>query len=389
MGNCLSDKGSRSGEASSTQATGNGSASKQVASAISAGPPSKAGTEVSALKAQLSALQNDNAELRKELADLSGKLQERGKQLQEANDEVQTLQSRNQELEQLLAALRKDVEAKSLHSVHLTEELGSVQQKATDLRKAYEQLESANHNLKRRLSDLSTGHASTSAVDVQPVVPQGDHPDMAMLVVLRNCNPRSKLPEAWKSAEFKRWEGVRMENGQVTGLAINGLQVTVVPPELGSLRNLKALLLSNNGITSLPTTVGNLVHLTYLLVDGNHLTSLPQEVTQLSQLQTLWAQDNNLTGLPEGIGHLTNLRQLLLNNNDLTKLPDDIGELQSLCSLWLDGNKFETLPEAISKLTSLHRLRVDPQLVDLLPPHVQGITETPQGSASTSKSSGS
>lgn len=39
-----------------------------------------------------------------------------------------------------------------------------------------------------------------------------------VLLVLRDSNPHSQLPVLWRGADYKGWEGVRLEDGAVTGL---------------------------------------------------------------------------------------------------------------------------------------------------------------------------
>lgn len=54
---------------------------------------------------------------------------------------------------------------------------------------------------------------------------------------------------------------------------------------------------------------------------------LLQEIGELKQLQQLDVTENRLVRLPEQIGGLTNLTDLHLSQNQLTELPEGIGEL--------------------------------------------------------------
>ncbi len=87
-----------------------------------------------------------------------------------------------------------------------------------------------------------------------------------------------------------------------------------------------------------------------LLLNGMGLTELPREIGTLIQLRTLSLASNKLTSLPAEIENLINLKSLNLRNNQFTTLPNEIGNLQNLRKLDIRGNLIFELPENLEKL---------------------------------------
>ncbi|GLC52826.1 hypothetical protein PLESTB_000672700 [Pleodorina starrii] len=319
-------------------------------------------SELIALKAQLQQLQARNSALQREVSAAKDSYAELQTKLQELQTEHDGLQRAFETTRQQLAGSGQQAQLEA-------------ERKLAEVQKQYSELKSMNNQLRRRVSDLATGHAEPPVAAPpaeQPATPS-EQRNRDVLAKIRDSNPGSKISVAfWRSSDFKLWHGVRTANGEVTGLALNSMQLMVLPSEVGQLTGLTALLLSNNGLTQLPPTLGQLTCLTSLLLDGNNLKQLPAELCDLSQLQTLWLHDNQLSCLPNALGKLTNLRQLIANDNALEQLPLSIGELKGLTSLWLDNNKITELPETLSQLTELKRLRVDSALSKLLPEQFRG-----------------
>ena len=127
----------------------------------------------------------------------------------------------------------------------------------------------------------------------------------------------------WLSEEhfIREWYGVTNDaNGRVHGLFLGDNQLAgEIPPELGSLANLKLLSLSANQLTG----------------------EIPAEMGSLANLRSLSLRDNQLTGaIPPEVGSLANLEWLRLNNNQLTgEIPAELGRLTNLTVLHLSGNQ--------------------------------------------------
>ena len=73
-------------------------------------------------------------------------------------------------------------------------------------------------------------------------------------------------------------------------------------------------------------------------MDGNNLTELPAEIGDLKKLGSLSVSNNQLVGLPTSILKLNRLEVLCLDGNNLTELPAEIGDLKELRELYVSGN---------------------------------------------------
>ena len=70
----------------------------------------------------------------------------------------------------------------------------------------------------------------------------------------------------------------------------------------------------------------------------NNLTELPAEIGDLKELMKLSVSNNQLVGLPTSIQKLNRLEKLKLDGNNLTELPAEIGDLKKLRDLFVSGN---------------------------------------------------
>ncbi|KAF8666387.1 hypothetical protein HU200_053493 [Digitaria exilis] len=122
----------------------------------------------------------------------------------------------------------------------------------------------------------------------------------------------------------------------------------VIPP-LGTLLNLQALFLFENGKLeagdwSFLSSLTSCTQLSYLELDGNNLQgNFPSSLTNLSRnMEYLTLGSNHITGsVPPGIANLDCLSFLYLDNNMLTgPVPDSIGKISSMFGLDLSKNKF-------------------------------------------------
>ena len=177
------------------------------------------------------------------------------------------------------------------------------------------------------------------------------------------------------------WSGVEVDGrGRVIGLRFsqNGL-AGPIPPDLGSLSNLRSLYLSGNQLTGpIPPDLGSLSNLQGLSLDGNQLTGpIPPDLGSLSNLRSLYLSGNQLTGpIPPDLGSLSNLQGLSLDGNQLTgPIPPDLGSLSNLRSLYLSGNQLTgPIPPDLGSLSNLQGLSLDGnQLTGPIPPELGGM----------------
>lgn len=153
-------------------------------------------------------------------------------------------------------------------------------------------------------------------------------------------------------------------------LALNGYNLTTLPPEIGQLTQLTELSLSHNNITSFPPEIQKLTNLSWLILDDNDLSALPQGIELLPQLEVLCLNSNNFTTLPPEIAQLTQLTMLDLYNNNLTELPPTIAQLTNLSILVLGHNRLTRISPEINQLTQLNELNLNSNYFTSLPPQI-------------------
>jgi len=137
-----------------------------------------------------------------------------------------------------------------------------------------------------------------------------------------------------------------------TSLDLSYIHLKILPPEIGSLRNLQRLYLHNNQIETLPPEIGSLSNLRELSLSNNKIETLPPEIGLLSNLQELSLSNNKIETLPPEIGLLSNLQELHLDNNKIETLPPEIGSLSNLRELYLD-RKVKGIPSNLKYVTKL------------------------------------
>lgn len=162
--------------------------------------------------------------------------------------------------------------------------------------------------------------------------------------------------------------------GKKRTLNLGGLGLSQIPPEIGDLKALRRLDLSDNQLISLPVQIGGLTSLKSLILSGNQLVGIPLELCKLATLSTLNLSDNQLTDLPSEIGELFDLTILLLDGNELTRLPPEIGQLRSLNALSIVENKLGSLPPEIGQLTALTLLFLSLNQLNSLPSEIWFLT---------------
>ncbi|KAK2494885.1 hypothetical protein MC885_015915 [Smutsia gigantea] len=147
------------------------------------------------------------------------------------------------------------------------------------------------------------------------------------------------------------------------------------PQELGNLRRLVCLDVSENRLEWLPSALGGLVLLTDLLLSQNLLQRLPDGIGQLKQLSILKVDQNRLCEVTEAIGGCENLSELILTENLLTALPHSLGKLTKLTNLNVDRNRLEMLPPEIGGCVALSVLSLRDNRLAVLPPELAHTAE--------------
>ena len=206
------------------------------------------------------------------------------------------------------------------------------------------------------------------------------------LVVLYNMTHGASWAnnDNWLSdVSLGAWYGVITDvGGRVTGLALRGNDLTgEIPPELGSLTNLKELALFGNRLSGeIPSELGGLVNLKELVLSGNELSGeIPPDLARLVKLEGLDLSDNQLSGeIPSELASLTNLQRLYLYGNQLGGgIPVELASLTNLLGLHLRDNQLTgEIPSELDNLTKLRRLNLSGnQLTGEIPSELGNLTK--------------
>ena len=159
------------------------------------------------------------------------------------------------------------------------------------------------------------------------------------------------------------WHGVVADSaGRVVELRVaqNNLRYRL-PPELGSLRELRVLHLENNELLrEIPRELGKLRHLRELRLSFNDLTgAIPAGLGNLSNLVELHLNDNDISGeVPPELGKLRNIELFDLGHNELTgQIPPELGNMTNVRVFSLQTNHLTgSIPAELGSLNQLTQL---------------------------------
>ncbi len=195
----------------------------------------------------------------------------------------------------------------------------------------------------------------------------------------------SSWDEWWDPSRSTTWNDRLVIDGtppRVRELGLGGIDLTLLPPELGRLTELRKLQMWNgaeyrfNTVTGgIPPEFGSLAKLEILDVTENYLSGrIPAELGNLGNLRVLFLGGNDLSGpIPAELGALKELRELSLNDNNLNGgIPPELGGLTGLESLDLSDNLFTgSIPPELGGLTGLESLDLsNNRLTGSIPPEL-------------------
>lgn len=164
------------------------------------------------------------------------------------------------------------------------------------------------------------------------------------------------------------WFGQRLGALQVLDLRSASV-IGAIPESLSNLTKLTKLYLSDNDITGIiPSALGNLEELVVLDLSRNSFTgSIPSGFASLGNLTMLKLSSNFLSGpIPPGLGSLSRLQFLNLSDNSLTdSIPIQLGELSQLLELDLSKNSLSgPLHAELRGLKSLEKMEIGDNALD-------------------------
>ncbi|XP_053097064.1 erbin isoform X3 [Pangasianodon hypophthalmus] len=153
-------------------------------------------------------------------------------------------------------------------------------------------------------------------------------------------------------------------------LSLPDNDLSVLPPAIANLVNLRELDVSKNSIQEFPENIKNCKVLAIVEASVNPISKLPEGFTQLLSLTQLYLNDAFLEFLPASFGRLTKLQILELRENQLKMLPKSMHKLVQLERLDLGSNEFTEVPEVLEQLTGIKELWMDGNKLTVLPPMI-------------------
>ncbi|KAI5099430.1 erbin isoform X2, partial [Silurus meridionalis] len=158
-------------------------------------------------------------------------------------------------------------------------------------------------------------------------------------------------------------------------LSLPDNDLSVLPPAIANLINLRELDVSKNSIQEFPENIKNCKVLAIVEASVNPISKLPDGFTQLLSLTQLYLNDAFLEFLPASFGRLTKLQILELRENQLKMLPKSMHKLMQLERLDLGSNEFTEVPEVLEQLTTIKELWMDGNKLTGLSPMIGSLKQ--------------
>ncbi len=156
-------------------------------------------------------------------------------------------------------------------------------------------------------------------------------------------------------------------SGRVNKLDLSGLSLIKLTGEVGSITDLRTLILSNNLLDSIPPELWTLDLLTVLDLGGNKLNKLDTGVGNLVNLVALGLHKTGLSVLPEQVFRCKQLEQLILSGNALTAISENAPSLGFLKFLDLSANQLTAVPYTFGAFDLIDSVDLSSNLIDSLP----------------------
>jgi Leucine-rich repeat (LRR) protein len=146
-----------------------------------------------------------------------------------------------------------------------------------------------------------------------------------------------------------KWSGITCENGSVTRIYLNNIQLTGTIPDFSALPNLQTLNLSSNQLTGTIPDFSALPKLEELSLSNNQLTGAIPNFSALLNLHTLELFGNQLIGTIPNFSALPQLESFSFSGNQLTLMDTNCNvvtqtskiECESLLELYHSTNGTE------------------------------------------------
>lgn len=188
--------------------------------------------------------------------------------------------------------------------------------------------------------------------------------------------------------EPRFWYGVKIKNGTVIELRLNGNLLEGTLPSLASLTNLKVLDLSSNRLQGSISSLSTIGSLEYLDLSSNTFTGeITAEFTGNANLKELSLGDNAFTirNLSSFLDYNRQLLRLDLSNFQISDLPNTLQNLSKLEELKLSYNSIQTGFANIAQLSTLKKLHVANNQLVAIPKEINNLSSLVELDLSSNK----
>lgn len=148
-------------------------------------------------------------------------------------------------------------------------------------------------------------------------------------------------------------------------LSKNGIEK--LPEDINKLKNLKTLDISNNNLNTIERAFSALNKLRSLDISGNNFATIPGVLVLQSDLRILKASNNKICSLEKSFGLLRKLEKLDLSKNNFTEFPEHVLDLKNLKVLEMHNNRISRLSGDWSNLRKLSSLNLEENEICELP----------------------
>lgn len=196
------------------------------------------------------------------------------------------------------------------------------------------------------------------------------------LISIYNQTNGSQWSQTWDlSRDPYYWYGVKISNGLVTELKLNGnLLEGNFPTSILSLTRLKKLDISSNRLTGEIPNLSSLSSLTYLNLSNNNFTGdVQNSYSSLPNLQEIYVGNNNCSISSTVFSNFPNLKILDISKLNLTEIPSSLTSLQSLSSLNVSNNSITNFSN-LSSLSNLQELNISGNNLTRVPNEINNFT---------------
>lgn len=155
------------------------------------------------------------------------------------------------------------------------------------------------------------------------------------------------------------WHNVLKNDIRIQGiesLSLLDQNIKFLPPEIGSLSNLKSLYLGSNKLKELPPELASLSQLQRLVLSDNQFDKVPEVLASLPNLQHLRLNENKIKEIQVGFTFPSKLEYLDLSGNPLGKIPDVLATCSNLTYLHLNDIQLEEIPNNLELPSTLKEL---------------------------------